>query len=194
MFRSIAMIGPLTLLVSLLVSLGAYSSAAAQVVVQGNSEARACYFHAAGDLKGRKSSVKRCETALRQENLDRKDAAATHVNLGILLMRRGDHAKSLAAYDRAIDLRPNLAEAHINRGACLIFLGRPEDAISALSQSLDLGTDHAADAHFNRAIAHERLGNIKAAYNDLKKAQSLRPDWEIPTRALERYQVVSKAN
>lgn len=109
-------------------------------------------------------------------------------------MRGGDHAKALATYDRAINLKPKLAEAHINRGACLIFLNRPEDAIAALSQSLDLGTSHQADALFNRAIAYERLGEIKPAYRDLKRAQTLRPEWAAPTRALERYQIVSKSN
>jgi len=175
-------------------SLGVVFQAQAQVVVQGNSEARACFMRASTDLEGRRSSIKRCEIALQEENLDSKDKAATHVNLGILLMRRGEHAKSLTAYDQAIKLRPKLAEAHINRGACLIFLDRPEEAITALSQSLDLGTNHVADALFNRAIAYERLGEVKPAYRDLKKAQILRPEWAAPTRALERYQVVSKTS
>jgi len=164
----------------------------AQLIVQGSSEAHACYLQAKNDLEGRRSSVRKCETALTLENLVRKDRAATLVNKGILQMRRGDHSEALQSYDAAVKLKPALAEAHINRGACLIFLSRPEDAIKALTRSIELETNHLPDALYNRAIAYERTGQIKEAYKDLKKAQSLRPDWERPTRALERFQVVSK--
>jgi len=167
-------------------------AAEAQVIVGGNSEARTCYMRAKTDQAGHYASIKTCENALTNISLNQKDLAATHVNLGILLMRRGDYEKSLRAYERAAELRPELAETHINRGACLIFLSRPEEAVDALSESIDLGTDNLPEALYNRAIAYERLGQVKEAYFDFKKAQELRPDWELPGRALERYQVTSK--
>jgi len=159
-------------------------AAEAQVIVGGNSEARTCYMRAKTDQAGHYASIKTCENALTNISLNQKDLAATHVNLGILLMRRGDYEKSLRAYERAAEL--------INRGACLIFLSRPEEAVDALSESIDLGTDNLPEALYNRAIAYERLGQVKEAYFDFKKAQELRPDWELPGKALERFQVTSK--
>lgn len=188
MIKRLTGISGFTLVLSLAIS----AQAQAQVIVHGNSEARACYMAAKTDDAGRRASIKRCETALDDEFLNRKDKTATQVNMGILLMRSGGHESALAAYDRAIELQPELAEAHINRGACLIHLSRPEDAIAALSKSIDLGTKHLPDALYNRAIAYERLGDIKPAYKDFKRAADLRPEWTAPSRALERYQVVSK--
>ena len=164
----------------------------AQLVVETHSEARACYMKAVTDLAGRGASIRTCEKSLSEENLDRKDRAATYVNKGILQMRRGDHTAALAAYDSALKLKPKLAEAHINRGACLIYLSRPEEAIDALSISIDLDSNHLPDALYNRAVAYERLGQIKPAYKDFKRAADLRPDWDAPTQALERFQVVTK--
>lgn len=190
MIKRLTVLSGFTLVLSLAIS----AQAQAQVVVQGNSEARACYMAAKMDEAGRKTSIRRCETALEDEFLDRKDRSATYVNMGILRMRRGDHTSALAAYDAAIKIKPQLAEAHINRGACLIFLSRPEEAIASLSKSIELGTDHLPDALFNRAIAYERLGDIKPAYKDFKRAADLRPEWKAPIRALERYQVVSRVS
>jgi len=158
-----------------------------QIVMGENSEAHACYLRAKTDDAGRKTS------ALSEKQLNKKDRAATYVNMGILQMRQTDYAGSLKSYDAAIRIKPSLAEAHINRGACLIFLGRPQDALSALTTSIDLGTDNLPEALFNRAIAYEALGEIKSAYKDLKRAQDLRQDWELPARALERFTVVSKS-
>lgn len=166
--------------------------AEAQIIVGGNSHARDCYRGALSDEDGRRKSIKTCERALSEDHLGKIDRAATHVNLGILLMRRGDYPASLTAYDGALAINPDLAEAYINRGACLIFLSRPDDAITALTKSIELNTDHLPDALFNRAIAYERLGQTTAAYKDFRRAQDLRPDWDLPARALESYQVVTR--
>lgn len=146
------------------------------------------------DLEGRRSSIRKCEKALTNKFLTPSDRVASHVNMGILLMRRGDYNKSLAAYDAALGLNSDLAEIYINRGACLIFLGRTDEAIPVLTRGIELDSGgNLPDAYFNRALAYEKLGEVTQAYKDFKKAQELRPDWELPTRALEIYQVVRKS-
>jgi len=166
--------------------------ASAQVVVMGNSEARSCYQSALTDPNGRNSSIKHCKTALSDGGLSPKDRAATYVNQGILQMRSGDFTEAMEAYDKAIKIKPSLAEAHINRGACLIYLGRAEEAIPVLTSAIEAEDDHKADALYNRAIAYDRMGEIKSAYLDFKKALELRPNWEPALDALTRFQVVSK--
>jgi len=168
-------------------------AAQAQVVVYGKSEAGACFIGAKTDQIGRIESINRCATALAEENLTQKARAGTYVNMGILQMRRGDFAQSLESYDAALELKPELAQAHNNRGACLILMDRPKEAIDVLSKSIDLGKDSLPDALFNRAVAYEKLGLVKEAYNDFRQALRLRPNWELPTRALEHYQVGSKS-
>ncbi len=165
----------------------------AQIVVNGNGEARACYQRALTDQAGRKNSIRHCETALRQENLNQKDRAATYVNQGILLMRSQAHTEALASYDKALKIKPKLVEAHINRGACLLFLDRTEEAITVLTMAIETQNDHLPDALYNRAIAYERMGDSKSAYLDFKRALELRPDWGPATRALTNYQVTRRS-
>lgn len=166
----------------------------AQIVVNGNGEARACFQRALTDKQGRKNSIRHCETALRQENLNQKDRAATYVNQGILLMRSKAHAEALASYDKALKMKPKLVEAHINRGACLLYLGRTDEAITVLTTAIETQNDHLPDALYNRALAYERLGQSKAAYLDFKKALELRPDWGPATRALTNYTVTRRSS
>ena len=167
------------------------SLANAQLIVTGSGDAFQCYLSAENGDAGKSSSIRVCKKALSQGVLVGKDRASTHVNLGILLMRRGDHTQALEAFDKAIELSPALSEAYINRGACLIYLDRPNDAITSLTTSIDLGTQYTPDALYNRALAYEQIDDFKAAYDDLQRARTLRPEWAVPLKTLERYQVVT---
>jgi hypothetical protein len=40
-----------------------------------------------------------------------------------------------------------------------------------------------------RAIAHENLGDLTAAYRDYSKAAELDPDWDAPKKELTRFTV-----
>ena len=46
-----------------------------------------------------------------------------------MLTWKGDHDASIAAYDRAIALKPTFAEAHSSRGNVLLELRRLEEAM-----------------------------------------------------------------
>ncbi len=72
------------------------------------------------------------------------------VALGSLYFQTGNVAEALAAFDRAIALKPDDAGAWCNRGAALQRLGRYDDALAAF----ETGISHAPSnvmAHFNRA-------------------------------------------
>jgi hypothetical protein len=47
-------------------------------------------------------------------------------------------------------------------------------------------------AYYSRAMVHERVGNIRAAYADYKRAQELAPDWDDPAEDLKRFAVVRR--
>lgn len=170
----------------------ALSPSQAQIIVGGEGDAYHCYMKTKLGDQGRDSTIKLCESALNDKALVRKERAATLVNLGILRMRQGEHDAALADYDKALTLNNRLAEVHINRGASLIYLGHYEGAIASLSKSLDLGTKKKPEALFNRAMAYEATGDLKAAYYDLREALALRPEWEPAARMMSRFSVSAK--
>lgn len=173
-------------------SLALASSASAQLIVHGTGPAQACYISAKTGNPGKTAAIRECELALEELALTRKDRAATHVNLGVLLMRKGNNEKAQIQYKHAIELSPKIPEAYINHGASLIYTGNYQAAIAAINTAIELGTEKMPEALFNRAMAYDRVQNYKSAYKDLKQALVLKPDWPIAIEALENYQVTSR--
>ena len=172
----------------LLVTLHGHAHGASSVI--GGGDARACYDAAS---KGRTdfSALLDCDSAISGQELSARDRAATVVNRGVIHLLRRDAAKALGDFDRAISWRPDLGEAHVNRGAALILMGDYQGAVTAISRGLDLGAADPHEAYFNRAIAQEKLDNTRAAYGDYRRAAELKPDWDHPGRELARFTVTS---
>src|SRR6202008_1135085 len=63
-----------------------------------------------------------------------------------------DFANAIVAFDRALELGPDIENTHYYRGLALLQAGRIEDAIAAIRQSLEPST------------AGARLGALVAAY------------------------------
>jgi adenylate cyclase len=68
---------------------------------------------------------------------DGNDAEARSC-LGWALQARGELDGGLIEIDRALEISPNLAVAHAQRGATLIFIGRPKEGIRAIEGSIRL--------------------------------------------------------
>src|SRR5688500_12996311 len=110
-----------TLLLAATLVLGLSAGAASAAVdVIGGGLGKDC-FVAARDGVFTRSTVETCNAALASDDLSRRDRAATHVNRGVLLLRRGENESALADFDAAIAAMPNLAEAHVDRGAALVM-------------------------------------------------------------------------
>lgn len=167
-------------------------TATAQVIVNGNGAARDCYMSAKLGNIGTISAIKKCETAL-SDTLSIKDIVATHTNIGVLLMRKGDYAEAQSHYERAINIKPKTAETYINYGASLIHSGDFQKAISVINTAIDLETEKMPEALFNRAMAYDRLKNYKGAYKDLKQALILKPEWPAAQRAIQNYNVTTRS-
>jgi len=180
-------------LFALILAVSMTVAASAQVFVHGNGLAQACYMSAKTGNPGHKSAIRECENALQNVSLTRKDEAATHINLGVLLMRRGDNSEAQSHYQKAIELRPKTPEAYINHGASLIYTGDYHEAISAINTAIDLGTEKLPEALFNRAMAYDGVQDYTRAYKDLKQALTLKPDWPVALKALDNYQVTTRA-
>lgn len=81
---------------------------------------------------------------------------------GLLEDEAGRLDLALATLDQAIQLAPQRAALHHNRGALLQRLARPAEAMAALDQALQLGLD-SADAHYNRGNSLQSLGRANDA-------------------------------
>jgi len=180
-------------LLALAVSLSMSSTVFAQVFVGGNGAAHQCYTSAKLGNPGTIGAIRTCETALENITITRKNEAATHTNLGVLLMRKGDHDKAQINYQRAINLRPKAAEIYINYAASLIYTGDYQNALTTINKAIDLETSKMPEALFNRAMAYDRQQNYTAAYKDLKQALLLKPEWPVALKALDNYTVSTRA-
>ena len=166
--------------------------AAASVMVIGNSAARRCYEAADSPLSPHIADIRGCDGAIREEALNRDDLVATYVNRGILKLRRNMTDEAIVDFDTAIQMNPGQGEAYLNKGAALIRLENPTEALRLFTVALERNTTRPEIAHYGRAVANESLGNTRAAYNDYRRASELAPEWDEPRAELSRFRVVPR--
>ena len=162
--------------------------AIAGVLTVGGPLSYNCY-RAAESLDTRDSAVVGCTRALQEENLAESDYAATLVNRGIIYAVQNHFASADADYSEAGRMAPNLSEVWLNKAYLKIRQNRPREALPLLDQGMKLGVQRPAVAYLARGIAHEELGELQAAYDDLVRARSLEPKWRLPGESLARYEV-----
>lgn len=181
------------------------TAAHAVVIVMGNGLAQNCYETAlalslgfpppelvyTGTLIDPKP-VDVCTSAIQNDELLGRDLAGTYVNRGVLHFLDADYEAALKDFDRAITIDDGIGESYANRGAALVALHRWADAEPAITKGIELGSSELEKSYYNRAIAYEELGNVKAAYYDYLKAAELKPDWTEPKTQLTRFTVKRK--
>jgi tetratricopeptide (TPR) repeat protein len=155
----------------------------------GRGPALDCYRAAEIGRRDR-SALDRCDLALAEDFLTTRDRAATLVNRAIIYLRRGQSAHALTDLDDAIQLQPDMAEAHVVRGGVLAALRRYREAVEEFTRALSLDMSQPERAYFQRAGAYEELGEARAAYHDYRRAAELAPGWRDPHVELARFQVV----
>lgn len=163
--------------------------AAAQITVLGGGQARECFERVRDDVGGARRTAEICTRALEEEALSLADRAATLTNRGITHMREGALSLAEADFDRAVTLGGMSGDLALNFGALRLYQDRPADALSLLEQAVSTGTSTPHAALYNRAVAHEALGNLPAAYADYRAAQALQPDWTLPAEQLARFTI-----
>jgi tetratricopeptide (TPR) repeat protein len=166
----------------------AATPAVAGSVSIGNSTARDCY-EAAIARNADRNSFYHCNLALEQEGLNSNDRAATLVNRGALYLRGHNYRSAGRDFNAALRSDASNAEAWLNLAIVDLQQGGAAAALPMIEKSLALNTERQALAYYSRSIAHERVGNVRAAYNDLRRAHDLAPTWREPAEDLKRYQV-----
>jgi tetratricopeptide (TPR) repeat protein len=133
-----------------------------------------------------------CAQALASANDDTRFRVAAFVNRSDIRLRMKDFEGAASDAGQAIALEPQLAVAHLNRGAALVGLQRDADAISALDKAISIGSDTPELAYFNRALAKEHSGDIKGAFLDYRMALQANPKFQLAADELTRFKVVTK--
>lgn len=164
--------------------------ASAQVLIIGGSAGKDCYNAVKFNPTPSQFHEKECTEAIESGALDRVNLAATLINRGIVRMRRGNFIASLEDYARAERITPDSGALFLNKGAALIGTGQYAEALASLEKSLKLETPDTHAAYYNLGVAHEFLGQAEPAYNNYQIALELKPDWDLPTMALERFTVL----
>ena len=162
--------------------------ASATDITIGSSLASACYRSSMANILPR-FALDECNRAIGEELMSDHDRAATHVNRGIVKMRTGDLVGADDDFDAALAIHGADAEAMLNKGFLRLRQGQFQAALPYLDRSIEARTIRPALAHYARAVVHEELGNVRAAYADLVRARDADPTWTTPTRELARFKV-----
>jgi tetratricopeptide (TPR) repeat protein len=96
--------------------------------------------------------------------------------LGEIHLHQGKPAEALRDFDGAIKLAPTFAEAHANRGAALIDLGRLMEALEAVRRAIRY-KPKLAIGHFNRGIVLAALKQPEEAIKAFAEAIAARADF-----------------
>jgi len=97
-------------------------------------------------------------------------------NLGLVLNALQRHDEALHRCDQALALKPDYAQAFINRGVALAGLRRFAMALESCDRALALHPDY-AEAAYNRGIVLAELGRFGEAMDSYDRALALKPDY-----------------
>ncbi|HEX3754187.1 MAG TPA: hypothetical protein VHV26_03845 [Rhizomicrobium sp.] len=164
------------------------ASAAAAVLVVGNSKGHECYLAAKSGIDTR-AGLELCNEALDDGGMNAKDIAATHVNRGVLLDTLARYSEALADFNKSIEFNPDLGDGYLNRGVSLIRLKRLDEAFADVQKGITLGVSVPEIGYYDRAVAEELMGRIKDAYYDYKKCLEIAPGYTPASDALKYFTV-----
>jgi tetratricopeptide (TPR) repeat protein len=108
-------------------------------------------------------AIKLFESCIQRGGLSAASLARTHRNIGIAYRRARQPDKAIAAFNRAIALRPDdVVDDYLNRGNAHDDAGRFEQALADYALALRLRPGY-GDVYYNRGIAYERRKQYEKA-------------------------------
>jgi len=91
-----------------------------------------------------------------------------HNNLGNVLFQNGQVDKAIAQCQRALEIKPNYAEAHYLIGLALFQKGQVDDAVAHYQKALEITPNYVA-AHTNLGNALFQKGQLDEAIDQFQK-------------------------
>jgi tetratricopeptide (TPR) repeat protein len=166
------------------------------VSILGSNAVKICSDHARSVAEGgavSRQGLEACDEAIKHVALSDTELAASYVNRGVIHLAIGNAAAAVGDDNAALQIQPTLTDALVNRGAAFAAQKRFADAVGDFDHALALSPGHPERIYYNRAMAHEDMGQLKAAYLDYLKASQLAPSWTQPKADLARFTVVRPA-
>ena len=96
--------------------------------------------------------------------------------MGNVLQEQSKLDEAIEAYNKALSLNPDYAEAYSNMGIALKEHGKLEEAIEAFNKALSIKPDY-AEAYNNMGNALQDQGKLEEAIEAYNKALSIKPDY-----------------
>jgi adenylate cyclase len=123
-----------------------------------------------------------------------------HHTKGLIYRARGDHQAAYEAFARAVQLDPNFARAHAQKGNELTLLGRPNEALPCVDEAIKLspydpalGTFYWIKGRAHFVAAQSDDAQYDPAFESLEKSVELLPtvwyNWAYLVSALTRREV-----
>ncbi|MGB8367762.1 MAG: tetratricopeptide repeat protein, partial [Limisphaerales bacterium] len=97
-------------------------------------------------------------------------------NLGNALVQEGAVDEAIAHFQKALQIKPDYAEAHNNLGNALLQKGSVNEAMVHYQKALQIQPDY-ADAHYNLGNALLQRGAVAEAIVHFQKALQIQPDY-----------------
>ena len=88
----------------------------------------------------------------------------------------GELDNALNAYEKAISIQPNFAEAYFNMGNVLQDQGKLKKAIGSFEKAVSINPNY-AEAFNNMGVALQDQGKLEEAIDAYRKALSIKPDF-----------------
>jgi tetratricopeptide (TPR) repeat protein len=155
-------------------------AAAAMMLTVGASlamaDARKDCYEKSGD-----AAIRACSEAIARNPKD----AVSLVNRAFEHSQKGDFARAIDDYTRAIATDPARWDAHQGRAWALFKIGKPGDGLADAGRSLQIKPD-AAQALDTRAHIYEALGRREEAIADFRRALAIEPRLQGSREGLRR--------
>jgi Flp pilus assembly protein TadD len=103
------------------------------------------------------------------------DNYIAHNNLGSVLTVQGRSVEAIEHFQKAIEIKPDYAEAYYNLGVVLDRQGKPGEAIDHYQKALEIKPDY-AEAHNNLGILLTKQGRTAEAIEHYRRAIELNPN------------------
>jgi tetratricopeptide (TPR) repeat protein len=103
--------------------------------------------------------------------------------LGVALLQKGQVDEAVEQFQKALEIEPKDAEAHINLGNVLLKKGKLDEAILENQKALEIKPNY-AEAHTSLGMALSQKGQVDEAVEQFQKALEIKPKDAVARNSL----------